>query len=44
MANVIVQWEWAILMLLFLGLLCWELLSTRRAIRRAKEEESRPPT
>lgn len=29
------QWEWIILLLLFLGLLVVELVRTRRAIRRA---------
>lgn len=37
------EWEWLILMVLFLVLLGWELHRTRRAIRRAKEEERRPP-
>lgn len=31
------QWEWAILLLLFLGLLIAELVSVRRSIRRAKD-------
>lgn len=31
------QWEWIILLLLFLGLLVWELVSVRRSIRRAKD-------
>lgn len=33
------RWEWIILELGFLGLLLWELVSIRRAIRRAKAEE-----
>ncbi len=32
----VAQWEWAILLLLVLGLLIAELLSVRRSIRRAK--------
>jgi len=31
----VAQWEWMILLLLFLGLLVVELVRTRRAIRRA---------
>ena len=33
------SYEWIILEVLFLGLLVWELVRTRRAIRRAKAEE-----
>ncbi len=33
------RWEWIILELLFLGLLIAELISVRRSIRRAKDEE-----
>ncbi len=33
----VAQWEWAILLLLFLGLLIAELFSIRRSIRRAKD-------
>lgn len=38
------QWEWAILLLLILGLAVAELLSVRRSIRRAEEakQEGRP--
>ena len=35
----VAQWEWAILLLLFVGLLIAELISVRRSIRRAKNEE-----
>ncbi len=34
------RWEWIILELGFLGLLLWELVSIRRAIRRAKADEA----
>lgn len=34
------QWEWAILMLLFVALLGWELRSVRKAIRDAKPRPS----
>ncbi len=34
------RWEWIILELLFLGLLIAELISIRRTIRRAKQEEA----
>lgn len=37
------RWEWIILELGFLGLLVWELLSVRRSIRRAKQEEAASP-
>ncbi len=37
------QWEWAILLVGFIGLLGWELRRTRRAIRRAKQDEPPPP-
>lgn len=36
----IAQWEWVILELLFLGVLVYELISVRRSIRRAKQEEA----
>ncbi len=39
----VAQWEWAILLLLVLGLLIVELVSIRRSIRRAKNAESAPP-
>lgn len=36
----VAQWEWMILLLLFLGLLVVELVRTRRAIRRAGDVPS----
>jgi F0F1-type ATP synthase assembly protein I len=36
----VAQWEWAILLLLVLGLLIAELLSVRRSIRRAKQDKA----
>jgi len=43
----VAQWEWAILLLLVLGLLVAELISVRRSIRRAKDSapnaRSSPP-
>jgi hypothetical protein len=39
----VAQWEWAILLLLVLGLLIAELVSIRRSIRRAKDAASPPP-
>lgn len=36
----VAQWEWAILLLLVLGLLVAELISTRRSIRRARDGAS----
>ena len=36
------QWEWIILLLGFLGLLIWELMRTRRAIREASKVAPRP--
>jgi len=33
----VAQWEWAILLLLVLGLLVAELISVRRSIRRARD-------
>ena len=33
----VAQWEWAILLLLVLGLLIAELVSVRRSIRRARD-------
>ena len=33
----VAQWEWIILLLLFLGLLVAELVSVRRSIRRARD-------
>jgi len=38
------RWEWIILELLFLCLLIAELISVRRAIRRAKQDEDRGKT
>lgn len=38
------RWEWIILELLFLGLLIAELISVRRSIRRAKQDEERGKT
>jgi hypothetical protein len=35
------RYEWIILEVLFLGLLVWELVRTRRAIRRAKKDATR---
>ncbi len=35
------QWEWIIILVLGLGLLVAELISVRRSIRRAREEEGR---
>ena len=32
------SYEWIILLLLFLGLLIWELVNIRRTIRRARDE------
>ncbi len=37
------QWEWMILLLIVLGLLVAELVSVRRAIRRAREQEAKGP-
>lgn len=37
------QYEWIILEVLFVGLLVWELLRTRRAIRKAKQDERAKP-
>ena len=37
------QWEWIIILLLVLGLLVAELISVRRAIRRARDAEPKPP-
>ena len=34
----VAQWEWAILLLLFVGLLIAELISVRRSIHRAKQD------
>ena len=42
MLAAIAEYEWVILMLLFLGLLGWELHRTRRDIRRAKDKERGP--
>lgn len=44
MTAAVVQWEWAILLLLILGLAVAELLSVRRSIRRAArtKPEGRP--
>ena len=36
------SYEWIILLLLFLGLLVWELVNIRRTIRRAREEAGSP--
>ena len=36
------HWEWLIMLLIGLGLLVAELISTRRGIRRAREAERRP--
>ena len=36
----IAEWEWMILLVLFLGLLVIELIRTRRAIRRAGDKPS----
>lgn len=36
----VAQWEWMILLLLFLGLLVVELVRTRRAMRRAGDVPS----
>ncbi len=38
------RWEWIILELLFLGLLIAELISVRRSIRRAKQDEAQDKT
>ncbi len=35
----VAQWEWAILLILFVVLLIAELISVRRSIRRARDEE-----
>ena len=34
-----VRWEWAIMLVGFVGVLVAELLSVRRSIRRAREKE-----
>ena len=34
------RWEWIILEVGFLGLLIWELVRTRRAIRKAKRDKT----
>ena len=39
MLAAIAEYEWVILMLLFVALLGWELHRTRRDIRRAREKE-----
>lgn len=36
------SYEWIILLLLFLGLLIWERVNIRRAIRRARDEAVLP--
>ncbi len=33
------QYEWGILFLILIGVLVWELMRTRRAIRRDKESD-----
>ena len=38
------HWEWIILLVGFLGLLVWELVRIRAAIRRARVEPTEPPT
>ena len=42
MLAAIAEYEWVILMLLFLGMLVWELRRTRRDIRRAREKDAAP--
>ena len=42
MLAAIAEYEWVILMLLFLGMLGWELRRTRRDIRRAREKNASP--
>jgi hypothetical protein len=37
----VARYEWAIMLLIPLGLLLWELRSIRREIRRAREAEAR---
>jgi hypothetical protein len=37
--HAVAEFEWAILLLLVLALALWELWRTRRAVRRAKEQE-----
>ena len=36
----VAQWEWAILLVLFVFLLIAELISVRRSIRRAKQDKA----
>ena len=43
MMAAIAEYEWVVLMLLFLGMLGWELRRTRRDIRRARERDGLPP-
>ena len=37
------SYEWIILEVGFLGLLIWELVRTRQAIRKAKKDETKVP-
>jgi hypothetical protein len=39
----VARYEWAIMLLIPLGLLLWELRSIRRELRRAREAEARKP-
>lgn len=35
-----IQWEWMIMLVIAIGLLLAELISVRRSIRRAREEDA----